>query len=97
MVNIWGDGGFTFMNFLSVIGLLSIGIGFLGSPQVYVRFIAIKNTQEIKKGKIIAVIYTFVSSSCAVMIGMIGRFMFTTNNQNPEIRKEGFGRNGSQH
>ena len=85
LVNIWGDGGFTFMNFLSVIGLLSIGIGFLGSPQVYVRFIEIKNTQEIKKGKIIAVIYTFVSSSCAVMIGMIGRFMFTTNNQNPEI------------
>ncbi|MBT5734507.1 sodium/proline symporter, partial [bacterium] len=27
LVNIWGDGGFTFMNFLSVIGLLSIGIG----------------------------------------------------------------------
>lgn len=52
LVNIWGDGGFTFMNFLSVIGLLSIGIGFLGSPQVYVRFIAIKNTQEIKKGKL---------------------------------------------
>ena len=84
LVNIWGDGGFTFMNVLSVIGLLSIGIGFLGSPQVYVRFIAIKNTQEIKKGKIVAVVYTLVSSSCAVMIGMIGRFMFTTNSQNPE-------------
>ena len=84
LVNIWGDGGFTFMNFLSVIGLLSIGIGFLGSPQVYVRFIAIKNTQEIKKGKTVATIYTLVSSSCAVMIGIIGRFIFTTSSQNPE-------------
>ena len=84
LVNIWGDGGFTFMNFLSVTGLLSIGIGFLGSPQVYVRFIAIKNTQEIKRGKTVATIYTLVSSSCAVMIGMIGRFIFTISSQNPE-------------
>ena len=84
LVNIWGNGGFNFMNFLSVIGLLSIGIGFLGSPQVYVRFIAIKNIEEIKKGKIVAFFYTLISSTCAVIIGMMGRFMFTSNNQNPE-------------
>ena len=84
LLNIWGSGGFNFKNFLSIIGLLSIGIGFLGSPQVYVRFIAIKNTKEIKKGKIIAVIYTLISSACAVTIGMIGRFMLTSSNQNPE-------------
>ena len=57
LLNIWGDGGFNLMNLFSVIGLISIGIGFLGSPQVYVRFIAIKNTEEIKKGKLIAVLY----------------------------------------
>jgi sodium/proline symporter len=84
LLNIWGSGGFNFKNFLSILGLLSIGIGFLGSPQVYVRFIAIKNTKEIKKGKIIAVIYTLISSACAVTIGMIGRFMLTSSNQNPE-------------
>ena len=84
LVNIWGNGGFNFMNFLSVIGLLSIGIGFLGSPQIYVRFIAIKNIEEIKKGKIVAFFYTLISSTCAVVIGMMGRLMFTTYNQNPE-------------
>ena len=73
------------MNAFSIIGLLSIGIGFLGSPQVYVRFIAIKNSEEIKKGKIVAVLYTLITSSSAVVIGMLGRFMFTTSNQSPEL------------
>ena len=49
LVDIWGDGGFNAINIASVIGFLSIGIGFMGSPQVYVRFIAIKNEQEIEK------------------------------------------------
>ena len=60
-------------------------LGFLGSPQVYVRFIAIKNSEEIKKGKIVAVLYTLITSSSAVVIGMLGRFMFTTSNQSPEL------------
>ena len=50
LLDIWGAGGFTLMNIVTVLGLLSIGIGFMGSPQVYVRFIAIKNTAEIEKG-----------------------------------------------
>ena len=37
------------INLISIIGLVSIGIGFMGSPQVYVRFIAIENTDEIEK------------------------------------------------
>ena len=85
LLNIWGDGGFNLLNAFSVIGLLSIGIGFLGSPQVYVRFIAIRDSAEIKKGKIVAVLYTLITSSSAVVIGMLGRFMFTTSNQNPEL------------
>ena len=62
LLNIWGDGGFNLLNAFSVIGLLSIGIGFLGSPQVYVRFIAIRDSAEIKKGKIVAVLYTLITS-----------------------------------
>ena len=85
LLSIWGDGGFNLLNAFSVIGLLSIGIGFLGSPQVYVRFIAIRSSKEIKKGKIVAVLYTLITSSSAVVIGMLGRLMLTTNNQSPEL------------
>jgi len=43
---IWGPGGFSLLNFVTVVGLVSIGIGFMGSPQVYVRFMAIKSENE---------------------------------------------------
>ena len=63
LLDIWGPGGLTLMNFVAVLGLLSIGIGFMGSPQVYVRFIAIKNEAEIEKGKWVALFYTLFTEA----------------------------------
>ena len=85
LLDIWGSGGFTPMNIVTVLGLLSIGIGFMGSPQVYVRFIAIKNTAEVEKGKWVAIVYTFLTDSAAVMIGILGRYMLTKAGDNPEM------------
>ena len=85
LVNIWGIGGFSVISVASVLGFLSIGIGFMGSPQVYVRFIAIKDTNEIEKGKWVAIGYTLLTDSSAVIIGMLGRYMFTKNGFNPEL------------
>ncbi len=85
LVNIWGIGGFNAISVASVLGFLSIGIGFMGSPQVYVRFIAIKDTNEIEKGKWVAIGYTLLTDSSAVIIGMLGRYMFTKNGFNPEL------------
>ena len=85
LLNIWGSGGLTLMNFVAVLGLLSIGIGFMGSPQVYVRFIAIKNEAEIEKGKWVALFYTLLTDSAAVLIGILGRYMLTQAGDNPEM------------
>ena len=85
LVNIWGSGGFNLINLIYIIGLVSIGIGFMGSPQVYVRFIAIKDAEEIDKGKWVAVLYTLLTDTAAVMIGMIGRYILTKNGQDPEL------------
>ena len=85
LLDIWGPGGLTLMNFVAVLGLLSIGIGFMGSPQVYVRFIAIKNEAEIEKGKWVALFYTLLTDTSAVAIGILGRFMLTKVGDNPEI------------
>lgn len=73
LVSVWGEGGMSLMNVMSVIGLLSVGLGFLGSPQVFVRFISVRDTKELKKGTPVAIIYTLVTDSAAVMIGIIGR------------------------
>ena len=85
LLNIWGPGGFSLINFVTVVGFVSIGIGFMGSPQVYVRFMAIENENEIERGKWVAVIYTLLTDTGAVMIGSLGRYMLTKTGQDPEI------------
>ena len=85
LMNVWGVGGFSLINLATVLGLLSIGIGFMGSPQVYVRFIAIRDKSEIEKGKWVAVLYTFLTDISAVLIGILGRYMFTKADYNPEL------------
>ncbi len=75
LVNIWGSGGFSLENVLSSIALLAIGLGFLGSPQIFVRFIAIKNKEEIQKGRWVAIIYTLLATCGAVATGILGRLL----------------------
>ena len=84
LLNIWGPGGFSLLNFVTVVGLVSIGIGFMGSPQVYVRFMAIESENEIEKGKWVAIIYTLLTDTGAVMIGILGRYILTKTGQDPE-------------
>ncbi len=83
LLNVWGTGGFTSMNVMSVIGYCMIGIGFLGSPQIFVRFMSIKSENEINKGRWVAIIFTLLTDSAAVFIGLIGRYIFTELGQDP--------------
>ena len=69
--------GWTLMTILSIIGFMMIGIGFLGSPQVFVRFISIKNEKEILPGTITALTWTLLADSGAVLVGVTGRALFT--------------------
>ena len=84
LLNIWGPGGFNMVNVSTAIGLATIGLGFMGSPQVYVRFIAIRNEEELEKGKLVAVLYTLLTLSAAVFIGILGRVLFTGVGDSPE-------------
>lgn len=72
------------MNLFTILGLSMIGLGFLGSPQVYVRFMSIKGENEIDKGKWVAMIFTLLTDAAAVTIGILGRIFFTSKGQNPE-------------
>jgi len=42
LVNIWGVHSDPWLNLFTILGFSMIGLGFLGSPQVYVRFMSIK-------------------------------------------------------
>ena len=77
LVSFWGAGGFTLMNFCLVLGMALIGLGFLGSPQVFARLIAIRSSDQISRGKWVAVLFTILVDFSAVSIGILGRYLFT--------------------
>ena len=72
-MNLWGTDGLTLSSLLTIISYAAIGIGFLGSPQVFVRFIAIRDQLQIRSGRWVAVIFTLITDSGAVLTGLLGR------------------------
>jgi len=69
------------MQVCSAISFALIGLGFLGSPQIFVRFLALRDEAEIKKGAAVAIIWTLLADSGAVLTGMVGRHLLTTPGQ----------------
>jgi len=72
------------MNLFTILGFSMIGLGFLGSPQVYVRFMSISDEREIDKGKWVALLFTLLTDAAAVTIGILARVYFTSEGQDPE-------------
>jgi len=70
--SLWGAGGASLSNALIIVGYLAIGLGFLGSPQVFVRFMAIRDQGEIEAGRWVAIVFTIITDGCAVLSGMLG-------------------------
>jgi len=62
--------------FLVIVSTLSWGLGYFGMPQVLLKFMAIKNPNELKISRRIATIWCAVSLLAAVFIGIIGRILY---------------------
>jgi len=77
LLSLWGEGGFTMMNLATVLGFIFIGLGFLGSPQIFVRFMSIRDEAEINKGRWVAILFTLLADTAAILIGMMSRYLFT--------------------
>lgn len=84
LTNIFGGNDDVWLNVFTILGFSMIGLGFLGSPQVYLRFMSIKNEAEIDKGKWVAVAFTFLTDAAAVTIGLLARYIFTSQGDDPE-------------
>lgn len=79
-----GPGGWSLAAVLGIVPLALIGLGFLGSPQIFVRFLALKDEGEISKGAFVAITFTVLSDAGAVLIGMVGRALLTTPGEDLE-------------
>ena len=63
---------------VTIIGCLAWGLGYFGMPQVLVRFMSARHSDDIKKSRIIATVWVVVSLASAVCIGLVGRAALLT-------------------
>ncbi len=73
LLSLWGPGGPSVANLLTIVSYAAIGLGFLGSPQVFVRFMAIRDEAQIRTGRWVAIMFTIVTDAGAVLSGLLGR------------------------
>lgn len=58
--------------FLPIVSTLAWGLGYFGMPHILLRFMAIRNPEEIKVSRRIAAVWVVISMAVAVFIGIIG-------------------------
>ena len=76
---------FSNLNYISIISLLSWGLGYFGQPHILVRFMAIDKSKTLNISKNICMSWMILSLIGSFFIGLFGRLLFTDiNNINPE-------------
>ena len=76
MLTAFGSNGFTTAGILTALGFIGPGFGYLGSPQLYTRMIAVKSEQALVPGALVAILFTLFTSGGAIIAGMAGRILF---------------------
>ena len=61
---------------LTIVSTLSWGLGYFGMPHVLLKFMAIRDKNEVRFSRRIATIWCAISLAAAVCIGIIGRNLF---------------------
>lgn len=68
----------------TIVSGLAWGLGYFGMPHILVRFMAIKSSDLIKKSRLIATIWVFVTLAAAVLVGGLG-MIFLHDPQNADL------------
>lgn len=68
----------------TIVSGLAWGLGYCGMPHILVRFMAIKNSDMIKKSRRIATVWVFITLTAAVLVGGLG-MIFLHDPQNAEL------------
>ena len=71
-LNLFSNGGEPYRP-IDIISQLAWGLGYCGMPHILTRFMAVKNEKELKKSRVIAIIWVTLSLGAACIIGVLGR------------------------
>ena len=63
--------------FIRIISMMAWGLGYFGMPHILVRFMAIRDENELKLSRRIAAVWVVLSMGVAVFIGIVGRAVST--------------------
>ena len=69
---------------VSIISNLAWGLGYFGMPHIIIRFMAIKNDEEVKKSRKIAIVWVILSLTAACFVGLVARGFLS-----PQLTAEG--------
>ena len=58
---------------IAIISGLAWGLGYFGMPHIHIRYMAIKNAEEIKVSRRVATLWVVIALACACLIGLLGR------------------------
>jgi sodium/proline symporter len=72
----WGPDGKSVKAFIAVASFLAIGIGFIGVPQLMVRFMSARSEQSLVPAMMISIVVIFLFDIGAVTAGLAGRALF---------------------
>lgn len=61
------------MTGVDYISQLGWALGYFGMPHILVRFMAIRDTKEVKKSRVIGIVWVLISLSTAIFVGAVGR------------------------
>ena len=67
------DGDGNSVSAMSIISNLGWGLGYFGMPHIIIRFMAIKSDKEVKKSRVIAIVWVILSLGAASLFGLIAR------------------------
>ncbi len=72
LLNMFTDNAGNTISIITVLSLFGWGLGYFGQPHILARFMAIRESSEIKKSRKIAMVWVIFSLIFAVILGMIG-------------------------
>lgn len=79
----FGSPTLTLVGIIAIISYLFIGVGFNGAPHVLIRYMALRNTRDVKVIALIGIVWMMIAYYGAMFIGLSGLALFP-GLENPE-------------
>ncbi len=76
-LNLMKDSNGDPISFKSIVSNLGWALGYFGMPHILIRFMAIKSDKEVKKSRIIAIVWVIISLGAASLLGLVARGYLT--------------------